>query len=185
MFAESCCFIGHRDIEITPELTQKVTVIVEGLIKEGVTRFIFGSRSEFNDLCHEVVTRLKEKYPQIVRIKYSTKSEAPVYESEREELEESLSKVLHEEVHLAAHEEIYKPEIMFSSGKASYIERNEIMIDNSDCCVFYYDEDYKPKQKIVSDKSVGKTLTSLNSGTALAFAYAVCKKKRVFNVFIK
>ena len=29
--------------------------------------------------------------------------------------------------------------------KASYVERNQAMINNSNYCVFYYDENYQPK----------------------------------------
>ena len=61
-----CCFIGHRKIERTKELEDRVFNLVEDLIQNSnVDTFLFGSRSEFNDLCYEIVSFLKEKYPNI------------------------------------------------------------------------------------------------------------------------
>ena len=63
---KACSFFGHRDTPQTEELKQKVRETVERLIvEEGVDTFLFGSRSKFDELCHMVVTELKEKYPHI------------------------------------------------------------------------------------------------------------------------
>ena len=68
---KACSFFGHRDTPQTEQLTQKVRETVERLIvEEGVNTFLFGSRSNFDELCHIVVTELKEKYPHIRRIAY-------------------------------------------------------------------------------------------------------------------
>ena len=182
---KSCCFIGHREIDITDDLIARLTAEIETLIQSGVSRFLFGSRSDFDSLCHSVVTELKKKYPQIMRVAYDTKSESSTYEQDREAEEESYSRFFNKEIHLAGYEEIYKPDVVYVSGKASYIERNQIMIDNSDYCVFYYDESYTPKQRQISNKNVGGVWTSPNSGTAIAYQYAVRKKKTVINLFNK
>ena len=58
----------------------------------------------------------------------------------------------------------------FQAGKASYIERNQAMIIDSDFCVFYYDKNYVP-------------LTKTNSGTKIAYEYAKKKMKRTINLF--
>lgn len=42
---------------------------------KGVKTFLFGSRSQFNDLCHEIVTERQKKNPQIKRIIYTRRSE--------------------------------------------------------------------------------------------------------------
>ena len=64
-----CCFFGHRKIKETNELKKTVYDAVEDLIKnKGVNIFLFGSKSQFDDLCHNIVTELKEKYPHIKRI---------------------------------------------------------------------------------------------------------------------
>ena len=68
---KACSFFGHRDTLQTGELKQNIKEIVERLIvEEGVDTFLFGSRSRFDELCHIVVTELKEKYPHIRRIAY-------------------------------------------------------------------------------------------------------------------
>lgn len=55
-------FFGHRKINETPKLIERLTKEIEGLITEkSVDLFYFGSRSEFDDLCHKTVTALKEK----------------------------------------------------------------------------------------------------------------------------
>ena len=60
---KACSFFGHRDTPQTEELKQKMRETVERLIvEEGVDTFLFGSRSKFDELCHIVVTELKEKY---------------------------------------------------------------------------------------------------------------------------
>ena len=61
------------------------------------------------------------------------------------------------------------------AGKASYVERNREMIDDSDFCVFFYIEEYKPEHD-PHRKTSGK------SGTKMAYDYAVRKKKPIINV---
>lgn len=69
MKEKTCCFIGHRKIEETSKLRGELYEIIERLIKdEKVDTFLFGSKSRFNDLCHELVTKIKEKYPHIKRV---------------------------------------------------------------------------------------------------------------------
>ena len=65
---KTCCFIGHRKINETNELKEKIYNTVEDLIvNQGVTSFLFGSRSDFDSLCKEIVTELQKKYPDIKR----------------------------------------------------------------------------------------------------------------------
>ncbi len=67
--AFTCCFFGHRTINETEELKLKLRAIIEKLIVENsVDTFLFGSKSDFNDICLEIVTELKEKYPHTKRI---------------------------------------------------------------------------------------------------------------------
>ena len=64
-----CCFIGHRTINETEELKLQLCEIIEKLIAdENVETFLFGSKSRFNDLCYELVTKYKEQYPHIKRV---------------------------------------------------------------------------------------------------------------------
>ena len=65
----TCCFIGHKEIDETQELKAKLCKEIERLIEdEGVDTFLFGSKSRFDSLCLELVTKVKEKHPHIKRV---------------------------------------------------------------------------------------------------------------------
>lgn len=66
-----------------------------------------------------------------------------------------------------------------NANKNAYITRNQKMIDNSDVCVFYYNKDYLPPKRKKS--FIGSYQP--NSGTAIAYAYALRKKKTIFNIY--
>ena len=181
MKSKTCCFIGHRAVEITAELERKTRAVVENLIvNENVKTFLFGSKSDFDFLCHSVVTHLKEKYPFIKRIGYTCRSESVILESEREKLEEIYSHFAKEKIHLLGVEEEFEHKTKYVSGKASYVERNQAMIDDSDYCVFYYDENYLPQKR---KRCGGIGYYQSKSGTALAYKYAIRKKKKIINVY--
>lgn len=151
----TCCFIGHRTINKTDELKNDLYKIIENLIiNEKVDTFLFGSKSEFNDLCLKTVINLNDRYPYIKKI--YVRAEYPY-------INEDYKNYL-----LQTYDKTYYPDKILNSGRAAYIERNYEMIDKSKFCVFYYDENYIPKSK-------------KNSGTKLAYDYAI-KKKRVINV---
>ena len=64
MEGKVCCFIGHRKIEKSIELKQRVEETIKDLIEnKGMNIFLFGSRSEFDDLCHSIVTELQKNNP--------------------------------------------------------------------------------------------------------------------------
>lgn len=183
MDKQTCCFIGHRKLEITDELVSRLTCEIEKLLALGVTRFLFGTRSDFNSLCHHIVSELRKTNPEIVRIAYTTFHECVTLEQDVERTEKMMSYLWKREVHLEGYEEEITPEPLRKSGKATYIERNQIMIDNSDYCIFYYDESYRPERRELSRKYFINTLSSGQSGTELAYRYAVQKKKNIINVF--
>ena len=173
-----CCFIGHRKIEITGNLVERLKRIIENLVlNNNVYFFAFGSRSEFDSLCYSVVTELKKKYPKIKRVVYTCKHEACVFEEEREEMERISSNVTGKKVKLLSYDEEYNFSAKYSAGKASYVERNYAMIDNSKYCIFYYDVNYKPDIRKSSKNSV--YCYQPKSGTKLAYEYAVKKNKTI------
>ncbi|MBO5745656.1 MAG: DUF1273 family protein [Clostridia bacterium] len=150
-----CCFFGHRTINETEELKSKLLEIIEKLItEEQVDTFLFGSKSRFNSLCQETVTKLKEKYPHIKRI--YVRAEYP-------HISEHYKNYL-----LESYEDTYYPEKILNSGRASYVERNYEMIDNSYYCVVYYDEKGAP--------------TTRKSGTKTALEYATKQCKIIIRV---
>ena len=176
---KTCSFFGHRKIELTEDFKKKVRRVTEDLIvNDNVTVFLFGSRSEFDSLCHLLVTELKENYPQIKRVAYTCKSEKCVFEKDREEWEKIYSFFTKRNVELLGVEEEVEHKTKYVSGRASYIERNQAMIDDSDYCVFYYDENYKPSPRNNSNR-FGDCCPK--SGTAIAYNYAKRKKKTIIN----
>ena len=182
MVAKSCCFIGHRIIKINQELVDRLQGEIIDIIENGVNRFIFGSRSEFDSLCHSIVTELKETYPNIIRVAYDTKSEKSILEKDKGRLDTIYSKLFGREFDLSAYEEVIKDDKMFVSGRASYIERNQLMIDASYYCIFYYNKDYIPPVRSYSKKYISMS-TSNKSGTAIAYQYALKKKKIIINIY--
>jgi len=149
----TCCFIGHRKLQISEELCAQLSAHIEDLIQKfQVDTFLFGSQSRFDDLCHKLVSQLKEKYPHIRRI--YVRAEFPV-------IEEAYRAYL-----LERYEDTFYPSEILGAGKAVYIKRNQILIDRSRFCVFYLDDTY--------------TLTT-KSGTKIAFAYATKRNKCIYN----
>ncbi len=152
---KTCCFIGHREMKESEELEQKVYSIVEKLIlQEKVDTFLFGSKSRFNSLCLEVVTKIKEKHPHIKRV--YVRAEYPI-------INDDYRKYL-----LKSYEDTYYSKAAEGAGRAVYIKRNCEMIEKSEFCVFYYCEENLPKKR--------------KSGTKSAFDYAVKKKKKIIHL---
>ena len=155
MKEKTCCFFGHREINETKELKSNLIEIIEKLIVDkNIDTFLFGSKSQFNRLCLELVTELKEKHPHIKRI--YVRAEYP-------DINEQYTNYL-----LESYEETYYPEHIRDSGRAAYVERNYEMIDNSHYCIVYYDEQSAP--------------TIRKSGTKIALDYAVKKGKQIINI---
>lgn len=182
MSDKQCCFIGHRVINVTDELKSRLYEYVEDLIvNHDVKRFLFGSRSEFNNICHETVDLLKIKYPYVVRVFYPCRHESAILESDRERTESAFSSILNKDINFMCFDEEYTHKTKFSAGRAAYIERNEAMIDDSDFCVFYYNENYRPQPRKYSKGDL--TYYQPDSGAKTAYLYAKRKRKSVENFY--
>ena len=162
------CFIGHKTIEKSEVLLSSLKETVLTLINKGVTTFLFGSNSEFNDLSWKIVTELKKEYPFVKRI---------YVRSTHQHLEKS-----YEEYLLKFYETTYCPSKIINAGKSSYVKRNYEMIDNSMYCVFYYNENYIPKLKYPAKYNM-LLPKNRNSGTKIAYDYAQKKNKEIINLF--
>ncbi len=168
---KSCCFIGHRKVEEGESVAKRVKEVVERLIlEEGIDVFCFGSKSQFNDICHEVVTELKNIYPHIIRIAYTCRGEGCVLEKNREKLEAAYTYATGKQICFLGVEVEREYKDKYSAGRAGYIQRNQAMIEDSDYCVLYYREEYFPNG--------GKT----KSGTEIAYKYILQKKKEYVNI---
>ena len=152
MKERTCCFFGHREIDENEKLRQQIYSAIEELItNENINTFLFGSKSRFNSLCYEQVTKIKEKYPHIKRI---------YVRAEFLNINESYKAYL-----LKSYEDTYFPEKAQGTGKAVYLERNREMINKSHFCIFYCKADYRPKKR--------------NSGTKAALDYALKKNRKI------
>jgi len=124
------------------------------IVNKNVDTFLFGSKSRFNNLCLEIVTQLKEKYPYIKRI--YVRAEYPHISSQ------------YEKYLLESYEETYYPQRAMNAGKAVYVERNYEMVDNSYYCIVYYDMLNVP--------------TTRKSGTKIALDYATKKCRNIIKI---
>ena len=172
---KACSFFGHRDTPQTEELKQKVRETVERLIvEEGVDAFLFGSRSNFDELCHIVVTELKEKYPNIKRV--FVRSQYPYVNK------------LYKDYLLEFYDDTVIPNRVEKAGKASYVERNQEMINVSDFCIFYYNPCYLPPKRKYSKRDI--SAYQPKSGTQIAFDYVYHRKQlgvdvKIINLYVQ
>lgn len=153
---KTCCFIGHRKISVDNTLSCIIKSEILWLIKQGITTFYFGSRSNFNDICLKIVTQFKQDYPELTRI---------FVRAEYEYIDKDYENYL-----LNRYDSTYFSKLAHNAGKLVYIKRNQEIINDSDVCVFYFDKNYK----ISHNRS---------SGTEIAYDYANHKKKRIINIF--
>ena len=147
-------FLGHRKIENREIIRSITTAVIAKLIAQGSDTFLFGSRSEFDSLCHEIVSEFKRNNPQLKRV---------YVRAEYEFISDDYTAFL-----LERFESTFFPKEVSNAGKAAYIKRNQVMIDLCDLAVIYYDKNYSP----------AKT----HSGTARAVEYLLQKKKQYINI---
>ena len=151
-----CSIIGHRKLELNNSALKKLESTICNLItNHGITDFLFGSKSDFNQLCYDIITNLKKNYSFIRRI--FVRAEYPVISDE-------YRKYL-----LTLYEDTYFYDSKKITSRYGYIKRNELIIRNSDICLFYYNSNYLPKKK--------------QSGTKLAYEYAIKKNKNIINFY--
>ncbi len=164
----TCCFFGHRKIDKTQHLIDVVCKDIENLIvNNDVNIFLFGSKSQFNDLCYTAVTELRVKYSHIKRI---------YVRAEFSYIDDDYKNYL-----LHRYEDTYYPERLLNAGKAVYVERNYEMIDKSKFSLIYYDENYAPPRR--RNKKSDIIDYQPKSGTKLAYDYASRKGLIIINEY--
>ncbi len=164
------CFIGHRNVEKTEKLVQLLRETMISLVNNGVYTFLFGGTGEFDHFAWEIASRLKKEYAEIKRV--YVRSQFPVIDDD------------YKQYLLTLYDETYFPQEIANAGKFVHVERNYLMIDSCDCCVFYYDKQYTPPpSNNYRRNDLLPTQNKTNSGTKLAYEYAVKKKKRIINLY--
>ena len=120
-----CSFFGHRDVEITEELSNAVNNLILQCIQAGCQIFYFGGFGDFDALCYKIVTKLKTENPtwDIARI-YCVTQERYLRKNSPHFRREDYDDV---QFLIPAFEGWYK----------SIYYRNCAMIDASDFVIFY------------------------------------------------
>ena len=115
-------FIGHRDILFGDDLPLRLKELVLTLIDDrGADTFLFGSRSDFDELCLEVVTELQRQRRGIKRVYVRAE-----YPHVGKGYEEGL---------LCSYDATYIPSSGAGAGRAANVERNRHMQDRAGLCV--------------------------------------------------
>lgn len=120
-----CSFFGHRDIEITDDLYARTTAEILKSVDFGCRIFYFGGYGEFDKLCYEIVSKIKEEMPKLeIKRVYCVSQE----------------KYLRKKVRYFSHndyDEIVYLKPSFEGWYKSIYFRNCAMIDESDIVIFY------------------------------------------------
>ncbi len=62
---KTCSCFGHSKVDITDELIARVRMEIDKAVADGVRIFLFGGRSDFDDLCYYLVTEKKNAEPRL------------------------------------------------------------------------------------------------------------------------
>lgn len=126
VYKKSCSVFGHSKIKITEELENNLKSTFKMLItQENVKYFYFGGFGEFDDLCHSIITELKNEYPEVYRIfclsdpRHQRLSKRPKWLKDED------------------YEEITYLDLNFDYWYTRIYYRNCEIIDHSDFVVFY------------------------------------------------
>ena len=117
-----CSFFGHREIEITEELYATTTAEIMKAVSLGCRIFYFGGYGEFDSLCYEIVSKLKNEF-DIMRV-YCVSQERYLRKSVRYFNRDD-------------YDEIKYIQSSFDGWYKSIYFRNCAMIDESDFIIFY------------------------------------------------
>ena len=60
-----CSFFGHRDTKPTDELYKKTASAINKALELGYRTFYFGGYGSFDELCHKIVTNIKDESSEL------------------------------------------------------------------------------------------------------------------------
>ncbi|MBO5226587.1 MAG: DUF1273 family protein [Ruminococcus sp.] len=127
----NCCFTGHRNIRLSPELKQKLNITLKTLIRNGITDFYAGGALGWDSFCEIAVLRLRSQHPQI-RLHLIL----PCSEDEQTAKWNNKQKSAFHAILTAADSVEYISQNYYTGCMK---ERNARLIALSDFCVCYYD----------------------------------------------
>ncbi len=173
--SKKCAIFGHRKIDKEDKLylEDRLHETFKTLIDKGYSIFLFGSKSEFDDLCYKTITNLKDLYTDIKRIGYLYAMENAFTKEEYDNYQLLYKGANNRLKNYKLYEKIKHFEFENSN---LYIERNKKMIDDADICIFYYKENHLSPKNSLGNRT--------NSGTKIALEYAKSKNKEIIIVNI-
>ena len=173
-----CAIFGPRICKLTNDEMKNLELFIEKLIiKIGVTVFLFGTNSEFTDICYDIISKKQERFKSIIRVLYPCRENEGIKKCEKEQYQKLYSRLFKKDITVQDYDEIIDMRHIFNAGKSVYYQRNVKMVDECDCSLFYYQNDYKPPKRKYSKNSI---FYQPKSGTKLILDYAVKKKKKIF-----
>lgn len=123
-----CSFFGHREIELTETLYATTAAEIWKAVNLGCRVFYFGGYGEFDEVCYQIVTKIKEENPFL--------SLQRVYCVAQERYLRKKVRYFRRE----DYEEIIYLTPSFQGWYKSIYFRNCAMIDNSDYVIFYVEQ---------------------------------------------
>ena len=120
-----CSFFGHRDVNITEQLYAATLDKIMNAIEFGCSTFYFGGYGDFDNICLEIVTKIKTENPNLkIRRIYCVSQERYLRKSTRY-------------FNCDSYDEIIYLTPSFDGWYKSIYFRNCAMIDQSDFIIFY------------------------------------------------
>lgn len=136
------CVIGHTKVNNKNEIIKKFSFLLHRIRQKCfVLTCLFGSKSEFNDLCYDVYFELSRKDTNMKSIFYRCKHET-AWIKDKCLVNKQTFHFLGNET-FREYDEIVLSKNLLNTTKNSYIQRNFNMIDDSDICIFYYNSNIK------------------------------------------
>lgn len=153
---KTCSFILNGDIQIKEDFIDNIYDIIENLVnKENVGKFLFYLNNKATNECLSIVSKLKNKYSHITRVKVKSLGRDKVLSGDFGDFDELM---------------VIKVKFEFEIEK---ILRK--MIDESDYCFFHYD-------KYVKFYKTGAVIPNINRSL---YYYALENNKIVYNLYKK
>ncbi len=177
---KTCAILAPKIVKITNELNELIANSIKKLItEENVTRFLFEPKSNFGHICFYVVTKLKKDYPYIQRICYTSKNEFCVLENSNN-IKQYYSNSTNNTFSTISYDNEIHYENKYFTDNFSHLERNCKMIDESDICLFYYNENNLNTKFNYYKKIQTKNFSNIN--LVYSYKYASRNKKTIINL---
>lgn len=170
---KSACFIGNGKVDLI--LKEKIQDIIKNLVEDGTEIFMFGSKSEFRDVCFDIVTQFKVSNNNIKTVGCPCNGELFYLQKDKYTQEMTIYNTLNKKINVQGFDEINQ----FNNEGLSYFDRNKNMIESSDFCVFYF----KKEEHILPSKYKTR-LTKLQSVNEenLVLDYAKKLNKQIISI---